>query len=114
MIVTKHFSKRLKDRMGLSKKLSEQYFQKALEEGLYLDDFKDYNYFYNYLKALPYDKNYSLVIYNRYIIIYTKDNVAITLLNIPKCYCDIADNIKLKKEVKSDDKRTNTSVKNCN
>lgn len=110
MNITKHFSKRVKDRLGLSKKLSRQFFTQALKYGLYIEDFKSYNECYIYLNHLLYDNIiYDLVVYNRYIIVYTKRNkTAITILNIPYKYNNIVDNLKRKgKERCNSDSRTN-------
>lgn len=109
MNITRHFSKRVKERLGLSKKLSRQFFIKSLKCGLYIEDFESYNKCYTYLKHLLYDNNvYNLVVYNRYIIIYAKKfNTAITILNIPCEYNNVIDSIKLsRKENDKNDKRT--------
>lgn len=109
MNITKHFSKRVKDRLGLSKKLAKRFFIKSLKYGLCIEDFKSYNKYYTYLKHLPYDNNvYDLVVYNRYIIIYAKKyKTAITILNIPCEYNNIVDVTKSKrKERGKSDKRT--------
>lgn len=93
---SKHFAKRCKERMGLSKKAVDSLLSRALKEGKGADYYKNKHALYSYLDSLLYDTDRKdLVIYNHYIIIYgtnTKhEYVGITVLNLPKQFHYIVD-----------------------
>ena len=97
---TEHLSKRLSKRCHLNKSAQDNFLEKAYENGLRLDDIK-HKILYNYIKSVTKPNCYS-IIYKHYILIISKkDNIGITILNMPREYIKIID--KLYKEVKSND-----------
>ena len=98
--ISKHFTKRAKQRAGLNKKTVNTFYNKANECGLTINDFESKTLFFAYLKSITKPK-YHVIVYNRYIIICSnEDNVGITLLNLPKEYYSVVDSVKkTKREV---------------
>lgn len=95
---TKHFYKRAKQRAGLNKRTVQRFCTKALIHGLQIEDFKDSSLFLKYLNSIS-KPHYHIIVYNRYIIIYADDNnVAITLLNLPKDFYSTVDRVKKNKK----------------
>lgn len=105
---TNHFDQRIKQRAGIKKGCSKSFFEKAVNNGLYLEDFMYRPTFYAYLKNLV-KGEYVGIVYNRHIIITNNDDVAITILDLPKEYYSVVDSVKKKREMESHDKRTNNS-----
>ena len=81
------------------KKAINRILDRALKDGLRLDDIKEKSKLYDYIKhkvkpgCIP-------IIYNNNIYILSDDNALVTVLNLPKKYIKIADKIKCKKEGK--------------
>ena len=101
---TEHLSKRLSKRCHLNKSAQDGFLEKAYKTGLRLDDIKHKPTVYNYVKSVTRPNCYT-IIYKQYILILSKkDNIGITILNIPKDYIKII--YKLYKEEKTNDSRT--------
>lgn len=96
--VTNHFTEKIKDRVGISKKLSKFYFKEALEKGLHMTDVECRPSLKKYLDK-KIKGNRLAVIYNRHIIIYSDySNAAITILNLPKEFYSTVSSIYKEKE----------------
>ena len=96
MIESKHFKKRLKTRLHINKKSHDRFINNATRDGLYLDDIRCKSSLYAYMKDLIKDGYYG-VIYGRHILILSNDSdICITILNLPKEYYNMVDNIKSK------------------
>lgn len=95
--ITKHSVKRTKDRVGLSKKLTEKNAQKALEYGIThaeakagLKRFMDKLYLTN-------NNGNNMRIYHRYVYVF-RNNTLITILPLPTKFYDLADKLQKQKD----------------
>ncbi|AEO93398.1 gp136 [Bacillus phage G] len=91
-IVTDHGSRRIKDRLGLSKKIADKVSQKALENGVSHSETK--GSFKKYIDALylKHKKANNIKIYHRKIYLF-RNEVLITVLNLPNKYSVVADKL---------------------
>ena len=90
-ILTNHGEKRIKDRIGISKKSSYKNAEKALKYGF--DQSKTKGKFNRYLTKLYFtNKCNNILVYNRYVYVF-KNNVLITVFNLPKDFIKQADKI---------------------
>lgn len=98
-IVTDHGGQRIKDRLGLSKKIADKVSQKALELGVTHAETK--GSFKKYIDSLylKHRKANNIKIYHRNIYLF-KDEILITVLNLPNKYSTIADKLQKNKDVK--------------
>lgn len=94
---THHIDKRIKMRTGLPKKAHVNFLKRVLTEGLTLEDVQSKSSLCNYLKSITRD-GCSLIIYNKYIVVFSKCWVGITLLHLPKEYHKIIDILKQRKK----------------
>jgi len=102
-LITKHFFTRSKKRAGFNKKTTREFYNKAIIRGLRIESFESRPLFFKYLKSIT-RPNCHIIIYNRYILICSDTNIAITLLNLPKEYYSLVDSIrKIKKEERNND-----------
>lgn len=86
MYVTKHAIKRVKERTGLKKKLSEKLLTKALESGLQHKDVKGkLRKYVDWLFFEHCQTNHNIRIYNDYVFICSND-AFVTIFHIPKCH----------------------------
>lgn len=88
--ICSHFKRQCHIRTGLGKKEQNKFINKAKMYGLYESDItnsKLKHFIKN--KIHDYDNTRDFIIYNRYILIFTK-NVYITILHLPNEYCKIA------------------------
>jgi len=97
--ITKHFIARSKKRAGFNKKATRKFYNKAIICGLRIESFESRPLFFKYLKLITRPRCY-IIVYNRYILICSNNNdIAITLLNLPKEYYSLVNSIiKMKKE----------------
>lgn len=101
-MITEHFEKRCKERCGLKKKVINKYFNKILEQGIWLEDCISKPRFYAYLRNMC--KSTRLpIIFNKYIVIVEQkidsdEYVAITILNLPKEYYSTVDSLYKERE----------------
>lgn len=85
-----HFKKQCHIRTGLGKKVQDKFINKAKIYGLYESDItnsKLKHFIKN--KIHDYGNTRNFIIYNRFIIIFTR-NIYITILHLPNQYCKIA------------------------
>ena len=75
-----------------------------MKEGIPMDSFKNNSTFYKYLDSI-HREGYDLLIYKRYILIISKQNIGVTILDIPKQY----HNALLKGDKKDGSKRRSKS-----
>jgi hypothetical protein len=107
-----HFKKRCHERTGLGKKGRNRFIEKAKKYGLYDSDITNLK-----LKHFIKDKvdncgnTRDFIIYNRYIIIFTKD-VYITILHLPNAYCKIAYVLQQQKFERINNREGNYSERN--
>lgn len=97
MFITRHATKRSKERVGLNKNASERIAEKALKEGIKhsevsgsLSRFLDGIY-------LGTKKPNNMRIYNQKIYLF-RDDILLTILNLPKKYHNTVEKIKKQKE----------------
>lgn len=97
-IVTDHGEQRIKDRLGLSKKIADKISQKALERGVSHSETK--GSFKKYVDALylKHRKANNIKIYHRKVYLF-KDEVLITVLNLPNKFSTTADKLQKNKEM---------------
>lgn len=85
--------------MGISKRKAKEYLNKAQLDGIFLDDTINYKYLHRYLYKHIDNDEYDLILYNRFIIIYSKLTlVGVTLLYLPNKYHKYEDLIKKNRE----------------
>lgn len=96
-VVTDHGTQRIKDRLGLSKKIADKVSQKALENGVSHNETK--GSFKRYIDSLwfKHQKANNIKIYHRKIYLF-RDEILITVLNLPNKYSTIADKLQKNKE----------------
>lgn len=95
MNTTKHFRTRVKNRLGFKKKNANSYLKKAIENGLYISDTYCRPTFNKYLNNLVKDDKCDLIVYNRHIIIFSKESkVAITVLELPNKFYSTIESLK--------------------
>ena len=113
--ITRHFINRAKKRAGLNRKATIKFYNKAIVCGLKAESFKSRPLFFKYLNKIA-RYNYHTIVYNRYILICSDiDDIAITLLNLPKEYYSLVDSIrKIKKGIKDNDIEKYSNDKRCN
>lgn len=103
IIKTEHLSKRLSKRCHLNKSSQDAFLKKAYNSGLRIDDIK-HKHLYNYIKSITSPNCYA-ILYKQYILIVSKkDNIGITILNVPKEYIKVI--YKIYKEVNTNEVRT--------
>jgi hypothetical protein len=92
LIVTCHAKERVKERLGISKKLTSKIADKALKHGV--KHFNAKGKLKKYMDSLYLNnkKANNITIYNREVYIF-KDLILITVLNLPKDLIKIADKI---------------------
>lgn len=90
--VSKHSIERTKDRVGLSKKISQKNAEKALEHGLTHKELSGSIKRYVDRLYLSHGVGNNIRIYNRYVYIF-QGKVLITILNLPTKYHKTADAI---------------------
>lgn len=97
-IVTDHGGQRIKDRLGVSKKIADKISQKALELGVTHSETK--GSFKKYIDALYFKhrKANNIKVYHRKVYLF-RDEVLITVLNLPNRFSVIADKMQKKKEI---------------
>lgn len=110
MSCSEHFNKRCKERLGLNKRATNSFLEKAVKYGLRMKDIKHKRSLYCYMIAISEysDPQNELIIYNHWVLVVTHregDNIGITVLNLPKEYHSTVDAIKNKKGDDKDDKR---------
>lgn len=89
IVKTEHLSRRLSKRCHLNKSAQDSFLKKAYENGLRIDDIRHKQNLYNYVKNVTKPNCYS-ILYKQYILILSKkDDVGITVLNIPKEYIKV-------------------------
>jgi hypothetical protein len=98
--ISKHFKKRYRSRTGLGKKGMERFIEKAKKYGLYESDITN-SKLKHYIKekVISLGATRQFIIYNTYIIIFTK-NIYITILHLPNEYCKIAQTLQKQKRDK--------------
>lgn len=96
VILTEHGEQRVKDRVGVSKKIADKVTQKALEKGIQhcetvgsLKRYMDKLYF-------QHRKANNMRIFNRKVYIFN-DNTLITILDLPSKYHNTVDKINKRK-----------------
>jgi hypothetical protein len=96
VIVTDHGTQRIKDRLGLSKKIADKTAQKALDRGVGHSETK--GNLRRYIDKVYYSeqKANNIRVYNRKIYLF-RDDVLITVLNLPHNLSSIADKIQKNK-----------------
>ncbi|MNJ90162.1 hypothetical protein D3C87_77560 [compost metagenome] len=99
-VLTDHSEQRIKDRLGLSKKIADKAAQKALDKGLSHAETKGSLRRFIDALYLREKKANNIKIYNRKVYLF-KDVVLITVLNLPNKYSSVADKLqKHKNETK--------------
>ena len=90
--VTKHATRRTKERLGLPKKTADANAEKALKGGFHRTQAK--NGLRRYLDAIwyRYPPVNNIRVYHRHIYIFN-DDILITVMNLPKKYFDVADKL---------------------
>lgn len=94
---TKHSAQRTKDRLGISKKLSDKNAQKALDFGVtHSETVGSLN---RYLTSLYFARESAnnMRVYHRNVYIFC-GNRLITIIPLPKKYYDVADKLQKRKE----------------
>ena len=92
-IVTNHAKQRGKDRLGINKKAVDRIADKALEYGLrHLETQGNLKTYIDKLYLSHKNAN-NIRIHNRQVFLF-RDNVLITILNLPKNLVKIADKLK--------------------
>lgn len=101
VIVTDHGGQRIKDRLGLSKKIADKVSQKALEYGLSHSELK--GSFRRYVDGLylKHKKANNIKIYHRKVYLF-KEEVLITVLNLPNRFSTIADKLQRNKNLEKE------------
>lgn len=94
---TRHGSKRIRERVGVNKKVVDKLAQKALEEGISHKDTVGSLKKYISSLYLKYRVANNIKVYNRKLYLFKFDKL-ITVLNLPHIYHKIED--KLKKKLK--------------
>ena len=87
--ISDHFYDRAKSRVGLPTKGVERLIKKALYEGIYVDYLDPYSKLYKLMNAYTkrcntqrHKERYAIY-YRRYIILFEKPNIAVTILYAP-------------------------------
>lgn len=95
-VVTNHGGQRVKDRLGISKKIADKISQKALDYGIGHSEAK--GSLRRFMDALYFREKSAnnIKIYNRKVYIF-RDVVLITVLNLPNKYSTIADKLQKSK-----------------
>ena len=102
-----HIVKRLTKRAKIKHGSQDKFLNKALTNGITYENTTN-NTIKDYIASITRKDCYA-VIYQKYVIIFSKkNNVGITILNLPKQYWKIVDGINAKKEVK------NNVTRKCN
>ena len=87
MTPTNHFSKRVKERLGVHKRSVTRLLEKAIKNGFSINETKKYEDLYGYLSNKIMDNNSDIILYNRYVYIYNSvENIAITIISLPYKY----------------------------
>lgn len=92
-VVTKHAETRIKERLGVSKKISEKIADKALKNGISHRDCTGSLKKYVNKLYLSHRKGTNIKVYNRKVFIFRED-LLITVLELPKKLIPIADKLK--------------------
>ncbi|MDH6674279.1 hypothetical protein M2277_004971 [Paenibacillus sp. LBL] len=96
VITTNHAKQRTKDRLGLSKKLTDKLAQKALDYGIkHSDTAGSLRRFMDSLYLSQRNAN-NIRIYNRKIYLF-HDTILVTIINLPNKYSTLADKIQKRK-----------------
>ena len=95
--LTEHSVRRTKDRVGLSKKIADKNAQKALEFGIKHSEFKGGLRRYLDKLYLSNGNANNVRVYHRYVYLF-RNNCLITIMNLPRKFCDIADQIQKQKD----------------
>lgn len=98
VVLTDHSEQRIKDRLGLSKKIADKNAQKALDKGLTHAETKGSLRRFIDAIYLREKKANNIRIYNRKVYLF-KDVVLITVLNLPNKYSSVADKLQKAKNV---------------
>ena len=80
---TRHFNKRIKQRVGIPKKGRDRFVKLALEKGYRTEDFEENSKVHNYLERICKNDGHFAVIYNDYVVIFVDNNIAVTILHLP-------------------------------
>ena len=96
VVVTNHGEQRVKDRLGLSKKLADKISQKALEHGIKHSETKGSLKRYIDALYLKHKKANNIRIYHRKVYLF-KEEILITVLNLPNRYSAITDKLQKNK-----------------
>lgn len=93
VIVTKHAKKRVKERVGISKKLVEKNAEKALKFGIkHSDTTGRLNRYFSHLYFVNKNAN-NVRIYNKKVYIFCDERL-ITVFDLPQKYRRLVDNLK--------------------
>jgi hypothetical protein len=88
--ISDHFYDRAKSRVGLPKKGVERLIKNALYDGIYMDYLDPYSKLYKLMNAYTKrcntqrNKERYVVYFRRYIILFEKPNIAVTILYAPE------------------------------
>lgn len=95
--VSKHATKRTKDRVGISKKLAEKNAEKALQFGITHAETKAG--LKRYLDRLYFQEctATNMRVYHRYVYIFNSRNILITILPLPNKFYRLADQLQREK-----------------
>lgn len=97
VIMTEHSVQRTKDRVGLSKKIANKNAQKALEFGITHSESKGGLRRYLDKLYLSNGNANNVRVYHRYVYLF-RDNRLITVMNLPRKFFDIADQVQRQKD----------------
>lgn len=96
-IATDHAKQRTKERLGLSKNLTDKIAQKALDNGvIHSETAGSFKRFYDGLYLRHRNAN-NIRVYNRKVYLFN-DEVLITIINLPNKYNVLADKLQKKKQ----------------
>lgn len=102
---SKHLERRLRKRANIKRNGCVAFLERALNEGIRLKDIRQNLKLYRYIKNITRDGYYS-IIFKFYVLVFSNDNVGITLLFLPKeFYKQVQYILDKRKGVKHCDKR---------
>lgn len=107
-----HLRKRLNKRANIKYGSQDKFLNKVMRDGIRYEDINN-TVIREYLHGIT-RKGYYSIIYQRYVLIIAEEgNVGTTILNLPKQYWKIVDNIFSKKEGKKNVSRKRNCNKRC-
>ena len=96
VVLTNHAEQRVKDRVGVSKKIADKVTQRALDNGIKHAETTGSLKRYMDKLYLSHRNANNMRIYNRKVYIFDQD-VLITVINLPNKYCGTVDKINRRK-----------------